>query len=126
MGVAGNLVRKRRAQAPFSPWTHEEHEEIAMVGRLQLWAAVVGTAALAVMVWSVTTGTAAASASTRLRSGAVHAQLASHVATGGNAVSSGISLKGSGVMAGIVGALAVFALAFLVVTFIRRRVTVVA
>jgi hypothetical protein len=95
-----------------------------MVGRLQLWAATVGSAALAAMVWSVTAGSAAASASTRLRSGAVHAQLASHVTGGANAVSSSLTLKGSAVMAAIVGALAVFALTFLVVTFIRRRVTV--
>jgi hypothetical protein len=75
--------------------------------------------------WSVTAGTAVASAGTRLRSGAIHAQLASHVtASGSNAVSSSLTIKGSGVMAGVVAALAVFALGFLIVTFIRRRVTV--
>jgi hypothetical protein len=80
--------------------------------------------ASAVLIWSVTAGSAVASASTRLRSGAVHAQLVSHVAAGTNAVSSaGLTIKGSGVMAGVVGALAVFALAFLIVTFIRRRIT---
>ncbi len=81
-------------------------------------AAAVGTAALA---WSVAVGTVAASATTRLRSGSLHAQLVSRVTPAGNTSSS--HLLGSGVMAGIVGCLAVLALAFLVVTLIRRRVT---
>jgi hypothetical protein len=87
--------------------------------------ALVGTATLAAMIWTMTAGCAVASASTRLRSGALHAQLVSHVSSGAgaNALSSGLTLKGSAVMAGIVGALALCALAFLVVTLIRRRVT---
>ncbi len=63
----------------------------------------------------------AASAATRLRSGSLHAQLVSRVTPAGTTSSS--HLLGSGVMAGIVGSLAVLALAFLVVTLIRRRVT---
>ena len=51
----------------------------------------------------------------------------SHVSAGAgagaNALSSGLALKGSAVMAAIVGVLALCALAFLIVTFIRRRVT---
>ncbi len=95
-----------------------------MMGRLVVLAAMVGTAAVGAVAWSLTAGSALASAASRLRSGTVHAQLVSHVTTGGNAVSSGLPLKGSGVIAAIVCALAVFALAFLVVTFIRRRITV--
>ncbi len=95
-----------------------------MVGRVVLLAAMVGAAAVGAVAWSLTAGSALASAATRLRSGTVHAQLVSHVTTGANAVSAGLPLKGSGVIAAIVGALAVFALAFLVVTFIRRRITV--
>jgi hypothetical protein len=76
---------------------------------------------------TVAAGSAVASASTRLRSGALHAPLVSHVATGAgggaNALSPGLALKGSAVMAAIVGVLAPCALAFLIVTFIRRRVT---
>jgi hypothetical protein len=89
-------------------------------------AAMMGAAALASAAWLVTAGASVASASTRLRSGTLHAQLVSHVASGtsgANSVTSGLALKGSGVMAGLVAALAVFALAFLVVTFIRRRVS---
>jgi len=72
------------------------------------------------LAWSVTVGAAAASAA-RLRSGTLHAQLVSHVTPSGT--TSSPHLFGSGVMAAIVGALAVLALAFLVVTLIRRRVT---
>ena len=85
-----------------------------LVRQLRVWAALLGAA----NVWSVTAGPAVASASTRLRSGTIHAQLVSHVSPGAN----GLAIKGSSVMAGVVAALAVFALAFLIVTFIRRRV----
>jgi hypothetical protein len=89
-------------------------------------AGLVGATTLATLVWMLTAGSAVASASTRLRSGTLHAQLVSHVsaATGSNAVSSGLPLEGSAVMAAIVGVLALCAFAFLVVTLIRRRVTV--
>jgi hypothetical protein len=88
--------------------------------------ALVGTTTLAALIWTLTAGSAVASASTRLRSGTLHAQLVSHVSAGSgtNAVSSGLALKGSAVMAAIVGVLALCAFAFLVVTLIRRRVTV--
>jgi hypothetical protein len=93
-----------------------------IVRQLRVWAALMATATVAAVI---TAGSAVASASTRLRSGTVHAQLASHVsAAGASAVSSGLTIKGSSIMGGIVAALAVFALAFLIVTFIRRRVTV--
>jgi hypothetical protein len=91
-------------------------------------AAMMGTAILGSVTWLVTAGASVASAGTRLRSGTLHAQLVSHVASGtsgSNGVASGLTLRGSGVMAAVVAALAVFALAFLVVTFIRRRVTAV-
>jgi hypothetical protein len=88
-------------------------------------AAMMGTAILGSATLLVTAGASVASASTRLRSGTLHAQLVSHVSSGSgtNPVAAGLTLKGSGVMAAVVAALAVFALAFLVVTFIRRRVT---
>lgn len=90
--------------------------------------ALAGTTTLAVLIWTLTAGSAVASASTRLRSGTLHAQLVSHVSggtgAGANTVSSGLALKGSAVMAAIVGVLALCAFAFLVVTLIRRRVTV--
>jgi hypothetical protein len=91
-------------------------------------AALVGTTMLTAVIWTVTAGSAVASASTRLRSGTLHTQLVSHVSagagTGANAISSGLPLKGSAVISAIVGVLALCALAFLVVTLIRRRVTV--
>ncbi len=96
-----------------------------MVGRqrLRTVAALVGTATVAGLAWSITVAAAAAGASTRIRSGSLHAQLVSHVSTSANPLSPGLTV-GSGVMAVIVGAMAVFALAFLIATFIRRRVSV--
>ena len=47
----------------------------------------------------------------------------SHVTAGANTVPARVALTASGVMAAVVGALALFALAFLVVTLIRRRIT---
>jgi hypothetical protein len=91
--------------------------------RVLVLAAMVAAATVGALVWSVTAGSALASATTRLRSGTLHAQLVSHVSGGANTVPAGVALTGSGVMAAIVGALALFALAFLVVTLIRRRVT---
>jgi hypothetical protein len=96
---------------------------VVIVRQLWVWAATAATATLGALAWSLTAGSGVASASTRLRSGSIHAQLASHVAGGANALSSGLNLNGAGVMAAIVGALAVSSVAFLVVTFIRRRVT---
>jgi hypothetical protein len=47
----------------------------------------------------------------------------SRVSPGPHSLSSGLTVRGAGVMATIVGVLAVLALTFLIVTFIRRRVT---
>jgi hypothetical protein len=91
--------------------------------RVLVLAAMVAAATVGALIWSVTAGSALASATTRLRSGTLHAQLVSHVTAGANTVPGGMALTGSGVMAAVVGALALFALAFLVVTLIRRRVT---
>jgi hypothetical protein len=88
-------------------------------------AAMVAVATVGALIWSVTAGSALASATTRLRSGTLHAQLVSHVAAGANTVPTGVALTGSGVMAAVVGALALFALAFLIVTLIRRRIAAV-
>jgi hypothetical protein len=85
--------------------------------------ALVGATTLAAVLCMVTAGSTAASASTRLRSGTLHAQLVSHVssAAGTNGLSSGLTIQGSAVMAGVVGVLALCAFAFLVVTLIRHR-----
>jgi hypothetical protein len=124
MGVAGNLVRKRDRQPPFSFWQPKRGSEVIVRQvRVLVLAAMVAAATVGALVWSVTAGSALASAATRLRSGTLHAQLVSHVSAGANTAPAGVTLTGSGVMAAIVGALALFALAFLVVTLIRRRVT---
>ena len=91
--------------------------------RVLILATAVAAATVGTLIWSVTAGSALASASTRLRSGTLHAQLVSHVTPGANTVQGGMALTGSGVMAAVVGALALFAVAFLLVTLIRRRVT---
>ena len=61
-----------------------------------------------------------ASASARLRSGVLHAQLASHL-SGTSTASSDTVLTSSDIMAAIVGLLAVLALLFMIVTIIRRQ-----
>ena len=81
------------------------------------------TATLAALLWSLTTGSAAAAAATRLRSGTVHAQLASHITRVVNPVPAGLQVQGTGVMAAVVAGLALLALAFVVVTLVRRRIT---
>jgi hypothetical protein len=90
---------------------------------IRVIATLVGVATLGAAAWLVTAGAAVASASTRLRSGTLHAQLVSHVSPGASAVSSGLGLRGSDVMSAVVATMAVLAVAFLIVTFIRRRVT---
>ena len=87
-------------------------------------ATTVTTTTFVALLWSVVTGFPAASAAGRLRSGTVHAQLASHVTKVANGVPTGLQVQGSNVMAAVVAALAFFALAFVVVTLIRRRSTV--
>ncbi len=104
---------------------------IVVERQLQRMAALVVSATLAALTWSVTGGVAVAGAgagaststSTRLRSGSLHAQLVSHVSSGANALSPSAALEGSDVMAAIVATLAVLAVVFLIVTFIRRRIT---
>jgi hypothetical protein len=91
--------------------------------RVRVIAAMVGLVTFGAAAWAVTAGAAVASAATRLRSGSLHAQLVSHVSPGANSVPSGLVLKGTDVMAAVVAIMAVLAVAFLIVTFIRRRVT---
>jgi hypothetical protein len=95
-------------------------KEVVVERQLRVLAAM---ASMGVVAWSVTAGASVASASTRLRSGTLHAQLVSRVSPGAHSLPSGLTVRGAGVMATIVGVLAVLALTFLIVTFIRRRVT---
>jgi hypothetical protein len=97
--------------------------DIVVERQVRVIAAMVGFATLGAAAWLFTAGSAVASASTRLRSGNLHAQLVSHVSPGASAVSSGLGLKGSDVMSAVVATMAVLAVAFLIVTFIRRRIT---
>ena len=78
------------------------------------------------VAWSVTVGTGVAAAATRSRSGALHTLLFDTTArvTPNGASPSRFHLTGPDVMASFVGLMAVLAFLFLVVTFIRRRVTV--
>lgn len=74
------------------------------------------------MAWVTTAGTAVASASTRYRSGTIHAQvLDSSTRFTPNGTARASVLTGSDVMAGFVALMAVVAVLFLVVTLIRRR-----
>jgi hypothetical protein len=78
------------------------------------------------LVWVATAGMEVAGAATRLRSGSVRAQLldsSARVAPNGNAAP-GLHLAGPDVMAAFVGLMAVVAMFFLVVTFVRRRTTI--
>jgi hypothetical protein len=68
-------------------------------------------------------GTAPAGATTRLRSGTLHAEFASHVASTAGAGGGALSTAGADVTAIIVATLALLALAFIVVTLIRRRIS---
>jgi len=68
-------------------------------------------------------GTATASATTRLRSGNLHAQLVSHVTPTASPVPTDLSLAAANIMATVVGALALVALGFVVLTLIRRRIS---
>ncbi len=86
-------------------------------------AALIGVLASAVCMASMVflgLGATAAGASTRLRSGSVHAQSAGRASPG----AASLVPAGAHVMAGVVAVLAVLAVAYLVVTFIRRRVSV--
>ncbi len=85
--------------------------------------AIGGVATASCLVWMATAGIAVASASTRLRSGAVREQLVSHVNTVGSTAQSGIVPNGANAMFAVVALMALLAFVFLVVTFIRRRVS---
>ncbi len=90
--------------------------------QLLRFATVVSVASTCAVAWVMTVGSGIAGAA-RTRSGAVHAQLVAstnHVSPTGN-TSSGLGLTGPTVMFSVVALMAVLALAFLVVTFIRRR-----
>jgi hypothetical protein len=91
---------------------------------LRKFSFVVGLATAVAMTMAITAGTTVASAATRYRSGSVRDQLvdSTHLASGG-AASGGLGLTGPDVMASVVGLMALFAMVFLVVTFIRRRAT---
>jgi hypothetical protein len=81
-----------------------------------------GLAAIGAFAWFLTEGASCAGATTRYRSGTFRTQLVSHYGAGANGqASAGIVPTGADVMASLVLVMAVLALAFLVVTFIRRR-----
>jgi hypothetical protein len=103
-------------------------EAKVVVGKQQLQklAMALCLATTCAVAWSVTAGTGVAAAATRSRSGALHTLLfdaTARVAPNG-ASSSRLHLTGPDVMASFVGLMAVLAFVFLVVTFIRRRVSV--
>jgi hypothetical protein len=79
---------------------------------------MIGLAASASLALVGLVGTAA-SAAPHVRATVLHAQLANHLSSTSTA-SSGAVLTNSDIMATVVGLLAVLALAFMVVTFIRR------
>jgi hypothetical protein len=93
------------------------------VQRLFQKRAVTFTTVITVLAgWTFTTGVGVAGAVTRFRSGSrAHLVDINRLVPNG-AASSGQHLTGPDVMASIVGLMAVLAFAFLVVTFIRRRV----
>ena len=89
---------------------------------LRNMAATFGLVVVAAMTWILTEGASLAGASTRYRSGGVgRTQLAGHYSQGAGAGSKAFVPMGADLMAGFVALLAVAALCFMVVTFIRRR-----
>ena len=91
--------------------------------RLRNMAAMFGLVVVAALTWILTEGASLAAASTRYRSGGVvRTQLAGHFGQGAGAGSRAFAPMGANFMAGFVALLAVAALFFMVVTFIRRRV----
>ena len=106
-------------------YTDFAREAIGVQQHLQKIASAVGLAASAVLMLALTTGAGVAGAATRSRSGAVHAELASHVSGAATAANSSgsLALTGPDVMASIVALMAFSAFAFIVVTLIRRRST---
>ena len=94
--------------------------------RLKYTAAMVGLATSVALAWILSEGASLAAATTRYRSGAVRTQLASHGGSVTAPTAAGLVSTGATVMAAVVALLAVAALAFMVVTFIRRRVVTTA
>jgi hypothetical protein len=83
---------------------------------------MVGLVTVGALGWIATAGSSIASAATTSRLSA-HTFGAAHLTS----VSSGAStqaVQGADIMAGIVGGLAFLALAFVIMTFVRRRVVV--
>jgi hypothetical protein len=79
------------------------------------------------VAWVVVAGTGVADATTRLRSGAVHARLLDETSRiAANGAASGRHVTAPDVMASFVALMAVVAMLFLVVTLIRRRSSVAA
>jgi hypothetical protein len=91
--------------------------------QVRLLASAIGLAVVggSVLALALVFGTSAASATTRLRSGSLHAHLTSRGPAG--AAPSDLALAGANVTAAVVGTLAVLSLAFIIVTLIRRRIT---
>lgn len=85
-------------------------------------ASAIGIATTAAVTLALGPGTAPAGATTRLRSGTLHGQLAGHVSSASGLGSGPLSLAGANVMAVVVATLALLALAFVLVTLIRRRI----
>ena len=103
-------------------YTDFAREAIGVLQHLRQLASAIGLVASGIVIFAMTAGTSAAGAATRTRSGAVHAELASHV-SGTTANASGLALTGPDVMASVVGLMAFSAFAFIVITLIRRRGT---
>ena len=90
--------------------------------RLGNRAALFGVVATGALIWILTEGASLAAAATRYRSGgAVRTQLVGHYGQGTRSGPTAFVSMGAQLMAGIVALLLVAALAFMVVTFIRRR-----
>lgn len=94
-----------------------------MLQHLRNFLVSLGVATACAMALAVVAGTTAASAATRYRSGSVRTQLVDTNHVTSNAASASLGLTGPDVMAAIVGLMALLAFVFIVVTFIRRRVT---
>ncbi len=104
------------------------HLDFAQGGRavrhLRKFSVIFALATTGAMTLAITAGTTAAGAATRFRSGGVRTQLVDTTHAAGNGAAAGtLGLTGPDVMASVVGLMAVLAMVFLVVTFLRRRVT---
>lgn len=98
-------------------------EAIAVQRQVRKVAVTLSYASICALAWAVTGGMEVASAATRSRSGGVRALLldsSTRVAPNGTAAP-GLHLASAYVMAAFVGLMAVVAMLFLVVTFVRRR-----